>query len=464
MPSNEELLDRMPPHNLEAERGVIGSVLLDPACIGKVSDILRPEDFHADAHARLFREVLAMDAARQPIDVVTLLNRLRVRGEIEAVGGAAYLVELSHAVPYAANAEYYARIVRDKALLRGLIHASTEAIRDAYDGGDEPTALLDRAEQRLLAIGGKRGSELSTAAQLAIEVGDFVDEVSERGKHLGIPTGFADMDSQIGGLFGGEFIVLASRPSVGKSALAAQIADYNARSGRMVYFASLEMTGRELAMRSICATKGVDSRTIRTNRMMDEDRRLLVEGIAEYGQTSLIVDTRAMVTVESLGRTVRRLIPNGLSLVVVDYLQLMTPSNPRAVRQEQVSYQTRALKLLAREIQIPVLVLCQLNRAATEDTGPPQLHHLRESGAIEQDADTVLLIHRPEEGIMISDPNGKKGAKMKADWPAELYVAKQRNGPTARFKLDWEACYTRFNCWGAQVHPEFAEFAPPEAF
>jgi replicative DNA helicase len=448
----------MPPANIDAERGVIGSVLLLPSCLGDVADILRPEDFYVGVNGSIFATMLALEARRQPIDALTLLEAMRNSPTSGDVDLRVHLTEAVHATPGAFNAVYYAKIVRAKSILRTLIASATETLQAAYADKAEPQAILDRAEQRLQAIGGTHESDLVTAAQVAIEVGDHIDAVCERKQHLGLPTGLPDFDERIGGLFGGELIVLAARPSVGKSALAAQIADYAGRTGRLVYFASLEMTGRELAMRTICNIANVNGQSIRNGRVTTEDRGRLVDGMASYAQRRLLLDTRGDLTTEALCRTIRRLVKDGLELAVVDYLGLLTPSDTKVKRYEQVGQQTRALKLLARETGIRLLVLCQLNRATSEESMPPQLHNLRESGSIEQDADTVIFIHRPEDGIMVPDPDDKR-KKVKADWPAEVIVAKQRNGPTGRIKMDWEAKYTRFSCFRTPAYSEFSEFA-----
>ncbi|MCK9569788.1 replicative DNA helicase [Candidatus Pacearchaeota archaeon] len=457
---NSEILDRLPPHDLSAEKGVLGSVMLDPSRLGRVSDIVSAADFYAAANATLFQTLLDLDAARLPIDGTILLSRLRADNNVDLVGGAAYLAEVIHAVPYAENAEYHARIVKDTSLLRGIIQASTESLREAYELSESPRDVLGRAEQRLQALDKRRGSELATASQLATEVGDHIDAVAERGKHLGLSIGLHEFDEIVGGLFGGELIILAARPSVGKSAMASQIADHVASSGHLVYFASLEMSGRELAMRSICAIAQVDSRRIRTNRMDADDRSRLADGMADFAGRKLLVDSRPDLTVESFGRTVRRLAGDGLAIAVVDYLGLLTPSDAKVKRYEQVSHETRMLKLLAREVQIPLVVLCQLNRQPAEEKGHPQLHHLRESGSIEQDADVVLFLHRPEEGVMVPNKDKANGSPkfVRADWPAELIVAKNRSGPTCRISLDWEPKYTRFACWNSPR--EHAKDAP----
>ncbi len=457
--TTSEILDRMPPQNSDAERNVIGSMLLLPRCIGEVADVVSADDFYGNANQRLFRHLVAMDATAAKIDATLLLERLHTSNEIEAVGGAAYIGECLLSAPHVAHVVYYAKIVRDRAILRRVIYAATETLQEAYYPTDDPQSVVARAEQRFQAVEQNRSTDLLTASDLAVQVGDFVDDVCERGSHLGLPTGLPEFDDRIGGLFPGELIVLAARPGVGKSALAGQIADYAASTGRLVYVASLEMTGRELAQRTICSIADIDGRTLRTGRVTPDDLRKLVEGMATFAQRKLILDGRPNLTVEALARVIRRLMRDGLELAVVDYLGLLTPSDSSIKRYEQVSHQTRALKLLARETGIRLLVLCQLNRAAAEDASPPQLHHLRESGSIEQDADMVLFIHRPDGGILIPDP-GDKHKKTKADWPAELLVAKQRNGTTGRLKLDWSGRRVRFSCYGHQedAFSEFQEF------
>jgi replicative DNA helicase len=360
---NSELLDRMPPASLDSERGVIGSILLDRRCLGDVAEIVAADDFYADANRRLFATLVAMDFERRQIDVTLLLERLRSNGELEAVGGAAYLAEVLHSVPYAVHASQYARIVREKAVLRAVIDASCDSLRDAYAAAAEPQAILDAAEQRLQAIGARRAVKHATAMDLAAEVTHYIEQ-ARQGRGLGMETGFPVFDKKFGGLFGGEFIVLAARPAVGKSALASQIADYNASSGRLTYVVSLEMSGRELALRSVCREAGVNGQTIRAGRLDDEAVTRLTHKINLYSRKNLLVDRGIDMTVEVLARSVRRLMPRGLTLVVVDYLSLLTASDQRQPRHEQVANQSRALKQLARETQLPIVVLCQLNRSA----------------------------------------------------------------------------------------------------
>lgn len=457
---NPELLDKMPPASLEAEKSVLGSVLVDQRCLETVAAIVQPDDFYHAQHAAVFGVMLALEAARKPVDVVTLLNELhRVRPDAD-LPWSGVLADCGSAVPHAAHAAYYARIVRDKSILRGLIRTGGDMIQAAHDLDANPQKLLDRTEQQLQAVNQRQEAKLLTADALAIEVSDWIDEIADHGKHLGLPTGLVEFDEKVGGLFGGELIILAARPGKGKSALAAQIADYAAATDRLTYVASLEMSGRELALRIICSLAEVSGRVIRTNKITPEQRGAIAEGIAQYSRRRVLLDSRGDMTVEDFSRTVRRLSRDGLELAVLDYLGLLRASDTTAKRQryEQVQHQTRVLKTLARDTGVRVMVLCQLNRTVEEDT-PPQLSALRESGSVEQDADVVLFIHRPEGGIKIPDTENKR-QKVTADWPAELIVAKQRNGETGRFKLDWRPHITRFDCWGVVREPyaEFSEF------
>ncbi len=459
-----ELLDSVLPCDADAERAVIGSVLLLPACLDDVAEIVQPNDFYSPVWQAVFAEMLALGSRREPIDAVTVVTRLRQRPIAENGTLDAAVAKALHDTPHALHATHYARIVREKAMLRGLIRASTESLRAGYAAEENAERLIDEAEQRLQALSTRGQTELVTATQLAMQVGDHIDAVCERGEHLGLPTGLTQFDESFGGLFAGELVVLAARPSVGKSALAAQISDYLASSGRQVYFASLEMSGRELAQRTICALANVDNQVIRKARLLPEDYQQITKAMRQYTERAIVVDTRADLTVEALARTVRRLATKGLELAVVDYLGLLASSDRKAKRYEQVGHQTRALKLLARETGVCLLLVCQLNRASAEDGAVPQLHNLRESGSIEQDADTVLFIHRPYDGIMLPDPDNRRN-KIKADWPAELIIAKQRNGATGRLKLDWEPRFTRFSCWDSPIEkqagyePAFSDMA-----
>jgi len=451
-PTNGEILDQLPPQNLDAERGALGSCVLDPRKVDDVADLLRVDDFHADANRKLFAAIVAMHEAGQPIDTVTLRDALKNRGELEAVGGLAYLAEVVNSVPYAANGMYYAQIVRAKAESRRLIHAGIDLLQSAHGGGD-PAQLAARAEAAIgAALERPAGEGLVDAKGAIVEAMAAVERIREKREGTGLLTGVEEFDEAVGGLFPGELTILAARPRMGKTALANQIAIHAAERGRGVLFASLEMAAAELMTRTLCGRSGVDSRRIRTGTMTDGDVRTLVKAGTDLASMDLQILDSPGATVAGIRRAARKARRSGdLQLVVIDYLQLIEPDDPRVPRHEQVARIARALKGLARELQLPVLCLAQVNRQ-TESAGDhrPRLGHLRESGAIEQDADVVLFIHRAEVYDDDPDLRGK----------AELITAKNRNGPCPTIRLQWDATTTTFSPERATAWDEFAPFAP----
>jgi replicative DNA helicase len=456
---SSEILDRVPPHSLEAERGALGSILLDPNLCDDVALIVRPDDFYADANQKLYSHVLAMHDEGSRIDATLLLERLRTAGDLDAIGGPAYLAELLHSVPHAANAVYYAEIVRDKATLRSLIHASTEILRDAYEPTLDTRELVSRAEEQIFAVHDQRSTDhITNIHDLLVEAFDRIDARLEHGEGVGVPTGFQDLDNMTGGLHDSEFVVLAARPSMGKTALATNIAEYVAIDANVpTLFVSLEMAKLELAQRMLCSQGRIDANKFRSGFLSKEDRSKLVEASAKLGKATLFVDDTPARTCTEIAACARRLKrKSGLGLIVIDYLQLIQPDDPRDPRQEQVAKMARRLKALARELKIPVLCLAQLNRQA--DAGKeghrPRLSQLRESGAIEQDADVVMFVHREEYYCNSREEAQEKGLCGQAD----LIVAKQRNGPTGDIKLAWFDKYTRFENLAQKPYEEFGEF------
>jgi len=453
-----EILDRLPPHNLDAEKGVLGSLLLDPNLCDDVALVVRPDDFYADANRLLYGHLMALHDEGKRIDAMLLLERLRQSGDLEAVGGAAYVAEVVQAVPYAANAVYYAEIVRDKATLRALIHASTEILRDAYEPTLDPREMLSRAEEQIFAVHDQRSADQVTSIHdLLVEAFDRIDARLERGEGVGVPTGFPDLDNLTGGLHDSEFVVLAARPSMGKTALATNIAEYVAIEANVpTLFVSLEMARLELAQRMLCSQGRIDANKFRTGFLSKEDRSKLVEASAKLGKAPFFVDDTPARTVTEIAACARRLKrKQNLGLVVIDYLQLIQPDDPRDPRQEQVAKMARRLKALARELKIPVLCLAQLNRQTEQgkEGHRPRLSHLRESGAIEQDADVVMFIHR-EEYYHTREEAQEKGIAGQAD----VIVAKQRNGPTGDVKLAWFDKHTRFESLSQKSYEEFGEY------
>ena len=455
---SSEILDRLPPQSLEAEKGVIGSVLLDPNLCDDVALILRPDDFYGDANRRLFTHLLAMHDEGGRIDTTLLVERLKQAGDYEVVGGPAYLAEIVQSVAVPAHAEYYARIVRDKGTLRSLIHASTEILRDAYDPTFEPREMVSRAEEKIFALHDQRSSDqLSSMHDVLIEAFAHIDQRLEHGGATGVPTGFTDLDNLTGGMHAGELIILAARPSMGKTALATNIADHAAvEAGVCTLFVSLEMARLELAQRMLCSRGRINGKKFRSGYLAAEEREKLMEASAQMSHASLFIDDTPSRTITEIAASARRLKrKHKLGLIVIDYLQLIEPDNSKDPRQEQVAKIARRLKGLARELKVPLLCLAQLNRQAeaTKDNRP-RMSHLRESGAIEQDADVVMFIHREEyyhtrEEAQQNDMAGK----------ADLIVAKQRNGPTDDVKLSWLQDFTRFENLSHKPYDEFDGFA-----
>jgi replicative DNA helicase len=433
---------------------VLGSILIKPDVCDDVALILRAEDFFDDAHGRLYRRVQAMHDAGRRIDVGLLVEELKRNGDYEAIGGAAFLAQISNAVPTAAHAVHYAEVVEQLSTIRSLINACTEIIREAHEPKRVAKELLSRAEQRVFSILDGRGK--ATVSDIRSILHDAMDRLDARmrGEHAvgGVDTGFTELDKLTGGLHQSELVVLAARPSMGKTALAMNIAEYVAMKLRQpVLFVSLEMSGIELADRLLCSVAEINSHRLRNGTLTGQERERLVETAARISECPLYVDdspARLVTEIAAAARRIRRR-DNGLGLIVIDYLQLIEPDNPGDSRQEQVAKITRRLKGLARELAVPVLCLAQLNRQAEiAKENRPRLSHLRESGAIEQDADVVLFVHREEYYR-----SGEERQQFAGQ--AEIIIAKQRNGPVGDVNLVWRKEYTRF---ANPASPHFDEF------
>jgi len=429
-----ELLDRAPPHDLDAERWVIGSVLLSPAGLDKLA-FLQPADFYSQAHATIYRALVAMRDAGQSIDTGLLTKRLQAAGEWERVGGARALAEILDAVPVSQHAAHYGRIVRKMAEYRAMRLAAEMLWRDAQSVTDEIEEILARAESALLEIRtGRYEGEPVDFSQAVMEATQRIDELQDQSRHVGRMTGLPDFDRFYGGLFPRELTILAARTGIGKTALATQIAFHNAQRGRSVYFVSLEMSRAELATRVLCGQSRVNNRDIRAGRLDDQGRAAIAEASAAVAPVKLFIDDRPGMTIADIRRSARKLARDGLSLIIVDYLQLVTPGDRRVPREQQVATITRELKQAARELDVPVLCLCQLNRQA--DTERPRLSHLRESGAIEQDADLVIFLYAHTPTTAPGD-----------DHNAVLEIAKCRNGESNNeLGLHWDGPTTSFSC------------------
>lgn len=420
------VLERVPPQNLEAEQSVLGAMLIDPDAIARVAETLREDDFYRDAHRRIFRAILNLWERGEAADLVTVTEELATQGALEDVGGASYVATLASAVPTAANVEYYARIVEEKALLRQLINVATRIVARGYEASEDIHVLLDEAEQAIFQIAQRR----STQGYWAIK--DILMDTFERIEHLyahkggvtGVPTGYRELDEILSGLQPSELIVLAARPSQGKSTLSLGFARNAAIQHRIpVAFFSLEMGREQLAQRLLCAEAQVDSQRLRTGFLTDQDWPKLSHALGRLSEAPIFIDDTPAIGIMELRAKARRMkSEHGIGLIVVDYLQLMQIRGRVESRQQEVSEISRSLKALARELKVPVVACSQLSRAVEQREGRrPQLSDLRESGAIEQDADVVLFIHFPP------DQENKN--------LAEIIVAKQRNGPTGSVEL-----------------------------
>ncbi len=399
-PVTSEILDRLPPQNLQAERGVLGSILLVPTVCDEVSMIIRQDDFYSDAHRIIYEHMMALHEQGKRIDPLLLIDRLKNAGQYEAVGGNSYMAEIAQAVPSAANAEFYAKIVQEKATSRSLILAATEVLRDAYDESRDPRLVLSESEERIFAIHDKRWSGQVVKMDVALKEAFARIDAKLEGESDSLHTGLTDLDKLTSGMHPAELIILAARPAMGKTALAANIADHvSVVEQGCTLFVSLEMSRLELAQRMLCSRGEIGGEKFRSGFMATDEKERLMAASAELASAQLFIDDSPSRTITEIAATARRLKrKHGLGLIIIDYLQLIEPDNSKDPRQEQVAKIARRLKGMARELSVPVLCLAQLNRGpeTSKKDNIPRLNHLRESGAIEQDADVVMFVHREE--------------------------------------------------------------------
>ena len=435
-------LQKLPPQNVEMEQSILGAILQNNDAIVRLADTLQEEDFYHDAHRWLYRAMLDLFQENVPIDVLTVNEWLKKKNRLDAIGGPAYLAELVELVPTAAHVDYHARVVREKSVLRALIRTATTIVTDSYEEDEDVAALLDRAERSILEI--SQGKATSGFADLQSVLKDSfrqLESLAARKEPItGLPTGFSDLDRQTAGLQASDLIIIAGRPSMGKTTLALNIAAYaGMRTGKPIAVFSLEMSKEQLALRMLCAEAKVDSAKLRTGFLAGSDWSLLTTAAGDLsGQANIYIDDTPMQTALDIRAKARRLRAEqgDLGLVIVDYLQLMQGRSRAENRQQEISDITRALKALARELHVPVVALSQLSRAVEQRKPPkPQLSDLRESGAIEQDADVVALLYRDDVYNEDSDERGV----------AEVNIAKHRNGPTGTLRLAFRGEFTRFD-------------------
>jgi replicative DNA helicase len=431
--------DRLPPQSRDAERCVLGSMLRDNACIHEVVQVVREESFYFDAHQKIFKTILDIYDSGNPVDLIILADKLKLQKMIEDIGGYPYLAELWDFAPTAANAEYYARIVRDKGIIRSLIHASNEILRDAYDQAQPADDLLAKAEREVLDIAEKGVTGSTSTLQEALKDAYSRMDARKRGDHndiSGIPTGFVDLDELTAGFQKSELVILAARPSVGKTAMALNMVRHVVIEERIpVFFVSLEQAKIELAERLLVCQARVNSHHLRKGTLRSDEMQRILDAGGTLHKAKLFIDDLPSQTMLRISANARRLkLREDIRLVVIDYLQLIEPENRRDPRQEQVAQISRRLKYLARELEIPVVALAQVNRSSEDrQDHKPRLSDLRESGSLEQDADTVLLLHRPKQiegGI--------------EDNIIDVIVGKQRNGPTGEIQLAYLKEFMRY--------------------
>jgi replicative DNA helicase len=443
-------VSRSAPWNQEAEQAVLAAMLLDQDAALRAAELVTDSMFYRDAHRRLFRAMLALVQRRVVIDHITLRDELLRRGELEDAGGLEYLAELVDAVPTAANLEFHARIVRDKAILRRLIETSTAIITEAYDGRSTANDLLDAAESRIFQISQQRGDEgFTRIKEMLWPTMERIETLQRSGKAItGVPSGFTDLDALTSGFQPSELVVVAARPSMGKTAFCLNIAANAADGGHGIAVFSLEMSKEALVQRMLTATARVDSQRVRQGRLRDSDFTQLARAAGILQTYQVWIDDTPSITLLEMRSKARRLkIDNDLGLIVVDYLQLMRSPEYSENRVQEISDISRSLKALARELEVPVIALSQLSRASEQRGGErkPILSDLRDSGAIEQDADLVIFIHRAE--YYDREDESKRGM-------AEIMLAKNRNGPTGDIQLKFTREYTRFDSFSAREEPE----------
>lgn len=422
-------MDRVPPQNQEAEVSVLGSILLDKDAIVRVADILIPDDFYNDSYRLIYDQMIWLYEHHQPIDVVTLTNRLEEKGFLKDIGGATLISQLANSVPSAAHVVNYAKIVSDKAILRRLITTANEVTNLAYDESDNPSEILDKAEQKIFEVSEKHLKEnFVSLKNVLTESFDRIDELhKDKDKLRGVPTGFKNLDNVLAGLQPSDLIIIAGRPSVGKTAFALNIAHNVAVDGQVpTAIFSLEMSKEQLVDRLLASEAGIDSWKLRTGNLDDNDFLKINHAYGTLSEAPLFIDDSSIINVLEMRTKARRLqAEHGLGLIIIDYLQLMSGNNPDN-RVQEVSAISRSLKGLARELNVPVIALSQLSRAVeSRPSKIPMLSDLRESGSIEQDADVVMFVYREE---VYDEETERKGI-------TDILIRKHRNGPIGQAEL-----------------------------
>jgi len=434
-----DTLQRVPPQNIEAEQSVLGSMLLEKEAILSASEILKGEDFYKESHKKIFEVIIDLYDKNEPVDLITVSEELRKRNALEEIGGITYITALANSVPTAANVAYHAKIVKDKSIMRKLIHVSTKLVSMGYEEGRDVEEVLDEAERMIFEIAQRRSMEgFASIRDVVIETFDMIEQLyKNKGRMTGVPTGFLDLDEMTSGFQPSDLIIIAARPSMGKTSFALNIAQYAAiREKVPVAIFSLEMSKEQLVQRMLCAEAHIDSHKLRTGNLDEDDWPKLARAMGPLSEAPIFIDDTPGINIMEMRAKARRLkAEKGLGLILIDYLQLMQGRGNSENRQQEISEISRSLKALARELRVPVVALSQLSRAPEmRQDHRPILSDLRESGSQEQDSDLVAFLYRDEYYHPDTD---KKNI-------AEVIIAKQRNGPTGVIELVWLDKYTKF--------------------
>jgi replicative DNA helicase len=437
------LLDRIPPQNMEAEQAVLGAMLIEREAISKVAELLRPEDCYREAHRLIYNAMLELFNKNDAVDMVTVIEFLRKEDKLEAAGGIAYVTSLANSVPTAANVLYHARIVEEKALLRQLINAATNIAGMGYEGSEEVASILDSAEKMILSVSSRKmGGEFTPIKSIIFDAFNKIEQLyASKGSITGLSTGFKDLDKLTSGLQPSDLILIAARPSMGKTAFVLNIAQHiGIAEKKAVAFFSLEMSKEQLVQRMLCAESAIDSQRLRIGELEAKDWTKLVSGADRLSAAPIFIDDTAGITVMEMRSKARRLkIEHNLSLIIIDYLQLMQGSGKgkgSENRQQEISEISRSLKALAREINVPVIALSQLSRSVeSRQVKKPMLSDLRESGSLEQDADIVAFLYRDD----YYNPDSEQKNI------TEVIIAKHRNGPVDTIQLFFHKQFTKFS-------------------
>jgi replicative DNA helicase len=458
-PARDPFRDRRPPYSEDAEQAVLGAMLFDADAIVRAVELVDESMFYREAHRRIFRAMLALHSAGAVLDPLTLADELERQGALAAAGGKDYIGTLLDVVPTAANIEYHVGIVKEKALRRRLIEVATGLVAEAHDSASDASDLIDLAEHRIFQVSQQRGSEgFTRIKELLWPAMERIEQLREGGPLTGVPSGFADLDKITLGFQPSDLIIVAGRPSMGKTAFVLNVAQYAAvESNIPTAIFSLEMSKESLIMRMLASEGFIDAQRLRSGKLNSQDHSNLAKAAALLGQAPIWIDDTPGLTLLEIRSRARRLKSQvGIKMVVVDYLQLIQGPMNSENRQQEISFISRSLKILAKELAVPVVALSQLSRAPEQRTAEhkrPQLSDLRESGAIEQDADVVMFLYRPEMYDRPVDETGKANT-MPDGTPieglAEVIVGKQRNGPTGLVRLTFRKQFTRFENFTAR--------------